>query len=128
MTYFCTYCSKDKDASKGDMPAIQRYQSTRIKSVYSAAKSLGFRFIIFSGEFGLLEPHDPIPYYDHLLLSPEVSEHSKLVANQLDSLGVKELIFFTRNAPIVKPYRDCIKIACNSADVEIKYIYLDNDA
>lgn len=127
MICFCTYCSKDKDDSKGDMPAIQRYQSTRINSVYSAAMSLGFRFIILSGEFGLLEPCEPIPYYDHLLLSSEVAEHSNLVANQLDSLGLKELIFFTRKAPIVKPYRDCIKIACNKAGVDLKYIYLDED-
>jgi hypothetical protein len=124
MTVFCTDCSAEKDHSEGEMPAIQRYQSTRIKSVYSAAKSLGLGFLILSGKYGILEPHDPIPYYDHLLQASEVSEHANLVAGQLETLGVKDLIFFSRPAPVVEPYRDCIKFASEKAEVELKYVYL----
>ncbi len=80
MTIFCTYCSAKKDRSQGELPAIQRYRSHRIKSVYIAAVSLGLKFLILSGEYVILEPSDPIPYYDHLLQSSEVSEHSKKVA------------------------------------------------
>jgi cytoplasmic iron level regulating protein YaaA (DUF328/UPF0246 family) len=50
--------------------------------------SLGQKFLILSGKYGILEPSDPIPYYDHLLQSSEVSEHSKKVADQLETLGV----------------------------------------
>ena len=129
MTIFCTYCSAEKDRSEGDLPAIKRYQSSRITSVYIAAESLGLRFLILSGKYGILEPRDPIPYYDHLLQSSEVPEHSKLVANQLEALDAKDLIFFTRQASVVKPYRDCIKFASEKAGIDLKYVYLPmNDA
>jgi hypothetical protein len=127
MTVSCTYCSAEKDHSEGELPAIQRYRSPRIKSVYTAAKSLGLGFLILSGEYGILEPSDPIPYYDHLLQSSEVSEHSNLVAGQLEALGVKDLIFFTKPAPEVRPYRECIKSASEKAGVELKYVYLPTD-
>ncbi len=127
MTVFCTDCSAEKNHSEGEMPAIQRYKSTRIKSVYSAAKSLGLGFVILSGKYGILEPGDPILYYDHLLQSSEVSEHSNLVAGQLEVLGVKDLIFFSRLAPVVEPYRECIKSASEKAGVELKCVYLPMD-
>ena len=132
MTVFCTYCSADKDRSRGELPAIQRYLSHRIKSVYFAAMSLGLKFLILSGKYGILEPSDPIPYYDHLLQSSEVSEHSKKVADQLEALGVKNLIFFTRSFSDdenLKPYFDCIKLASQKAGIELKFVDLaTNDA
>ena len=129
MTFFCTYCSKDKNQSEGELPAIQRYRSTRINSVFAAAMNLGLEFLILSGEYGILAPCDPIPDYAHLLLPSEVPEHSKLVATQLEALGVKDLVFFTRPDsidPNVKPYCDCIKSACQLAKIELKYIYISN--
>jgi hypothetical protein len=129
MTVFCTYCSAEKDPSEGEIPAIQRYKSTRIRSVYSAAKSLGLGFVILSGKYGILEPSDPILDYDHLLQSSEVSEHSTLVAGQLEALGVKDLIFFSRLGPVVEPYRECINSASAKAGVELKHVFLPmNDA
>ena len=132
MTVFCTYCSAKKDRSQGELPAIQRYRSHRIKSVYIAARSLGLKFLILSGKYGILEPSDPIPYYDHLLQSSEVSEHSKKVADQLEALGVKNLIFFTRSFSDdenLKPYFDCIKFASQKAGIELKFVELaTNDA
>jgi len=127
MTVFCTYCSAEKDRSPGELPAIQRYRSHRIKSVYIAAMSLGLKFLIFSGEYGLLEPSDPIPYYDHLLHSSEVSEHSRRVAGQLEALGVKDIIFFAGSISDdenLKPYFDCIKFASRKAGTELKFVDL----
>jgi hypothetical protein len=124
MTVFCTYCSRDKDHSERELPAIQRYQSRRITSVYCAAKSLGLGFLILSGKYGILKPCDSIPDYDHLLQPSEVSEHSNLVADQLETLGVKDLVFFTKSASDVKPYCECIKLASEKAGIELKYIYL----
>lgn len=127
MTVFCTYCSAKKDRSQGELPAIQRYQSHRIKSVYIAAMSLGLKYLILSGEYGILEPSDPIPYYDHLLQSSEVSEHSKRVADQLEALGVTDLIFFARSFSDdenLKPYFDCMKFASQKAGIELKFIDL----
>ena len=132
MTFFCTYCSAKKDRSLGELPAIQRYRSHRIKSVYIAAMSLGLKCLILSGKYGLLEPSDPIPYYDHLLQSSEVSEHAKRVADQLEALGVKDLIYFAgsfSDDENLKPYSDCIKFASQKVGIELKFVDLaTNDA
>jgi hypothetical protein len=129
MTIFCTYCSAAKDRSEGELPAIQRYQDPRIKSVYDAANNLGIGFLILSGKYGILEPTDPVPYYDHLLQSSEVAEHSNLAASQLETLGVKDLIFFTRKASAKNSYCACIRKAAEEAGVELKFVYLPmNDA
>ena len=132
MTFFCTYCSAKKDRSQGELAAIQRYQSLRINSVYLAAVSLGLNFFILSGKYGILEPSEPIPYYDHLLQSSEVSEHSKKVADQLEKLGVKDVIFFggsLSDDENLKPYFDCIKIASQKAGIELKFVEITiNDA
>ena len=127
MTVFCTYCSAEKNRSQGELPAIQRYRSPRINSVYSAALSLGLEFLILSGEYGMLKPSDPIPYYAHLLIAPEVPEHAQKVAAQLEALGVKDLIFFTR--PLaedknLKPYHNCIKLASQKAGAGLKFVEL----
>jgi len=127
MTVFCTYCSAEKDRSQGELPAIQRYWSHRIKSVYVAALSLDLKFLILSGKYGILEPSEPIAYYDHLLQSSEVSEHSKRVADQLEALGVKDLFFFGRSLSDdnnLKPYFDCIKIASQKAGIELTFVDL----
>jgi hypothetical protein len=125
MTTFCTYCSAEKKRSQEELPAVQRYGSPRINSVYSAALSLGLEFLIFSGEYGILEPSEPIPYYAHLLIAPEVPDHAKKIADQLKALGVKDLIFFTR--PLeedknLKPYLDCIQLASLGAGIELKIV------
>ena len=127
MTILCTYCTDKKDHSEGEMPAIRRYRSPRISSVYSAALSLGLGFAIVSGEYGILDPCDPIPDYVHLLLPEEVPEHSGLVAGQLAVLGADELVFFTKREtadPNVKPYCESISKACKKARVELKFVYL----
>lgn len=132
MTVFCTYCSAKKDRSQGELPAIERYRSHRIRSVYIAAMSLGLQFLILSGKYGILEPSDPIPYYDHLLQCSEVMEHSEQVAVQLKALGVKDLVFFARSFSDdenVKPYFECIKAASQKAGIALKSVALPtNDA
>jgi len=78
----------------------------------------------------MLKPNDPIPYYAHLLIAAEVQDHAKKVASQLETLGVKDLIFFTR--PLeedenLKPYHDCIKIASQKAGAELKFVELTSN-
>ena len=130
MTAFCTYCSAEKDRSQGELPAIQRYRSPRINTVYSAALILGLDFLILSGEYGMLKPNDPIPYYAHLLIASEVPGHAKRVTDQLDAFGVKDLIFFTKSLEEdknLKPYHDCIKSASQKAGTELKFVELTSD-
>jgi len=127
MTYFCTHCVAEKDLSPGDLPAIQRYRSRRLQSVFNAAESVGLGFLILSGLYGILEANDPIPYYDHLLLPSEVSEHSVLVRGQLDSLGVRDIIFFSGTLSEdenLQSYLDCLRNACGEAGIELKFVEL----
>ncbi len=84
------------------------------------------------GKYGILEPSDPIPNYDHLLHSSEVSEHSKRVADQLEALDVKDLIFYAGSLSDdenLKPYFDCVKFGSQKAGIEQKFVELAiNDA
>ncbi|NIM92931.1 MAG: hypothetical protein GTO18_04380 [Anaerolineales bacterium] len=130
MTAFCTYCSAEKNHAPGDLPAIKRYLSQRIRSVYATALSAGIPFFILSGEFGLLEPCDPIPDYEHLLVQSEVNIHAELVAGQFQDFGVKGFVFFTvpvSQDPNVAPYIECMKAACERAGVEMSIVEISGD-
>ena len=54
------------------------------------------------------------------------------VADQLEALGVKDLIFFggsLSDDENLKPYIDCIKFASQKAGIELKFVDLaTNDA
>jgi hypothetical protein len=96
MNAFCTYCSALKSQAPGNIPAIQRYQSLRIRKICQAATELGLGFYILSGEFGLISPHQPIPFYDHLLRPEEVPVMVERVNKQLHEHGLASLVYFTR--------------------------------
>jgi len=116
MQAFCTYCSRDKIAEPGDLPAIRRYQDSRIEKVYAAASKLGLEFYILSGEFGLLHPQQPIQWYDHLLKPEEVSSLADRVAGQLRDYRITGLVYFTESFaqdPNAIPYHDAIVAACS---------------
>jgi len=112
----CTYCSRDKSADPGEIPAIRRYKSARIADVYAAAHKLGVGFYILSGEFGLIPPERPIPWYDHLLKAEEVSQLVGIVAGQIKQYGIAGLAYFTQplaQEPNVVPYHDTLAAACS---------------
>lgn len=124
---FATYCSAAKDSRAELLPAIERYQSVRIRQVLAAATAIGVDFLILSGKFGLLRPTDPTPCYDHLLSPAEVAEHALEVAGQLRALGVGQLIFFTQplaRDPKLAPYLDGLRAACHGAGVELVLVEL----
>lgn len=122
MNALCTNCSGKKHHDRGDVPAIRRYRSQRIRDVYTAALSLKARFYILSGKFGLVGPCDPIPDYDHLLQEHEVTDHAKTVAAQLGEFGVDNLLYVTASVvgePALAPYVETIKRACAAASVTL---------
>lgn len=80
---FITYCSREKVATVGDLPAVERYLSERIRRVAALAQKDGASFRILSGQFGLLSSGDPIPYYDHLLAPEEVNGMAQKIAPAL---------------------------------------------
>jgi hypothetical protein len=124
MLAYCTYCSAEKISSEKPLPAIELYKSERIAQVYNSAEKAGVKFAILSGKFGLVEPHQKIEYYDHLLQASEVENHAKLVAAQLREMKISELVFFTR--PIeedenIGPYVDCVRMASEQIGISLKF-------
>ncbi|MBC8423054.1 hypothetical protein H8E07_02930 [bacterium] len=120
MIAHCTYCSRDKRDDPGELPAIERYLDRRIRDVATRAEAAGELFLILSGEYGLLRADDPIPWYDHLLVADEVADLASIVEDQLRTLGVTELVYYSVDLgvdPLVGPYRRVIAQACDGAGV-----------
>lgn len=119
---YCTYCSAEKLHSEKDLHAIDLYKSKRITDVYNSARRGEKQFLILSGKYGILEPHQAIEYYDHLLTANEVEAHAELVAEQLSAIGISEILFFMSSLEhdaLVKPYLDCISRACEKLGVSL---------
>ena len=122
---FVTPCAAVKDTTARLLPAIERYRSRRIPEVQAAASDLGVDFLIFSGEFGLLEASTLIPYYDHLLLLPEVKLHATRVARQLRQRQVDRILFFSDSPeadPLLLPYLSCLELAADEAGVAVTFL------
>lgn len=130
MQAFCTYCSRDKSNEPGNIPAIRRYLDARIEKVYNAASQLGLGFYILSGEFGLLSPQEPIPWYDHLLRPEEVSSLADRITEQIQKYEITSLVYFTNSSvrdPNVIPYHDAIVAACSRIFRPLLVIELEMD-
>lgn len=128
MTAFSTYCSAEKETYGSPLPAINRYRSDRIRRIYSAAESAGTAFFILSGEYGLLKPTDPIPYYDHLLIGEEVETHSVTVAEQIKQHDITQIIFFTLPVTVdekLAAYHACLRLACQTAAINLSFVEID---
>jgi hypothetical protein len=128
MTVFSTYCSAEKETFGELLPAIERYRSERIRRIYSAALTCGVGFFILSGEFGLLTPNQPIPYYDHLLTGDEVEAHSLTVAEQINQHVITQIIFFTLPVTVdekLVAYHACLRLACQKASISLSLVEID---
>ena len=122
MLAYLTYCSAQKNYSKKALPAIQLYDSERISKVFELAKSQNAKFVILSGKYGLVEAHQQINYYDHLLNQTEVETHANLIASQIAAKCISEIVFFTnpvQTDPNLLPYLRSIKRACEIAKITI---------
>ena len=122
MLAYLTYCSAQKNYSKKALPAIQLYDSERISKVFELAKSQNAKFVILSGKYGLVEAHQQINYYDHLLNQTEVETHANLIASQIAAKCISEIVFFTNPVekdPNLLPYIACIESACEIAKITI---------
>lgn len=128
MTIFSTYCSAEKETVEHALPAVERYRSERIRRIYFAALICGAGFFILSGEFGLLTPTEPIPYYDHLLIGDEIEAHSFKVAEQIKQNGITQIIFFTLPVAAdetLAAYHDSLRLACQSAAINLSIVEID---
>ena len=122
MLVYLTYCSAQKNFSKKALPAIQLYDSERISKVFELAKSQNAKFVILSGKYGLVEVHQQINYYDHLLDQTEVESHAGVMASQIATKDISEIVFFSNSVqtdPNLLPYLRSIKRACEIANIPI---------
>ncbi len=126
----CTYCSAPKREDDGLLPATQRDISSRIQVLAMRAAWERRLFLILSGEFGLLQPEDPIPWYDHLLTAREVGDMSRRVVKQLQAYQLDIIEYYTAPlalVPAVRPYFDLISSACVKAGVALDVHILPGD-
>ncbi|NND76616.1 MAG: hypothetical protein HKN39_00335 [Flavobacteriales bacterium] len=121
MEIFATYCSAHKKEDSGLLPAIERYQSDRIRNIKDLADQKAVPFFILSGKFGLIPAGNPVPFYDHLLINKAVAGHSQKVAQQISEKGINSIRYFTRDPRIdlnIDPYLKCIQKACEICETE----------
>lgn len=131
MLAHCTYCSAEKTHSEELLPAIDLYKSERITKIFNSAQTKGRKFLILSGKLGVIEPHQKIDYYDHLLKASEVEGHAELVASQLKEKKISHLVFYMGSIAHdkhIKPYADCMLEACakSSIPIEIREDYFND--
>ena len=85
-----------------------------------AAALLGLEFYILSGEFGLIPPDRPIPWYDHLLLPDEVDDLVERMVAQIRRNKVDGITYFTTaldaDPNLLAVTHSAIVSACNLAD------------
>ncbi len=122
MTFYCTYCSKNKNNDNNLIPAHLRYSSKRIRWLYEKSINDGNKLLILSGKYGIITAEEPIKYYDQLLLEKHIKKHSKLIEDQLSKLKISKIIFF--HQPIfsdlyLSNYIKCISMACSNKKIDI---------
>ena len=127
MKVIVTYCSGPKREDGGLMPAVDRYLSERIRDLHDQASAEGALFRILSGEFGLLAPEQPVPWYDHLLRPNEVAALARQVAVALVDLKAEMVEYHTADPsvyPEVVSYWDVMAAACRLVKIPQEVILL----
>lgn len=124
MEYYCTICSKEKKSKHGLLPAIERYDSSRIRSVYQEGKQKGVPMIILSGKHGLLSPQDKIEWYDHMIEPEDLLTLITKITYGLHDRNVTKLVFFARErtSPGWELYYSALEITCANLGIPITYV------
>lgn len=127
MKYLLTICSDDKDPRPEPLPARERYQSDFMQQVIAEGERTDTRVLILSGKFGILEPDDEIPYYDHQLTEEEVDNMVPTVAEQLEERMTSKLVAYIKKGREVEgwePYYQLIEKSAAAIGAELTYAEL----
>ena len=122
-----TICCREKDRTEGLLPAIRRYRSDRIRKVHSLARKAGLSFAILSGQFGLIDGEEPIPYYDKLMGDDDLGEIIGLNTAFLENKGIRKVIFLIPDPagdPHLRPYLRSLQSAARAAGNELQTIFI----
>jgi len=117
----CTTCCAEKSLVPGLLPAVERYLHRRIGWCHEEAQHSGRPLLILSGEFGLIDAMQPIPWYDHALESHEVDALVPRVVQTLRERGVRRVRFVAHPAshPGWAPYHKLLQRACEALSIEL---------
>ncbi len=129
-TVYATYCSAPKRTDDGDLPAIERYLSERIRSVDGQAQRDGASFLILSGTYGLITREAPLPWYDHLLAVEEIPAMAAGAQERLRADGIAEVVWFTVHPdtdPYVTRYGEVLRRACEALQIPCRVEIIDAD-
>lgn len=130
MRIYCTICCAEKREEEDLLPAIDRYVSKRIQMVADCAEKDGVHMFIFSGKYGLIPPHYPIPNYDLKLTSTEVTAMAEKLSEQLIDFEVTAVVWFGPHLeayPGYKPYFDALKNACVRHQINLISAHIEAD-
>lgn len=121
MTLHITYCSKDKDRTRKNLSAIQRYDSDRISRIKALTEQKDEDFAILSGKYGLIGPEEEIPFYDELLHEKDIPQLITGVKNFLQSRDVGKVVYHTKKVEGKRtPYYKLLKNACDTLEIELE--------
>lgn len=120
--YLCTTCSKSKRRAAKSLPALERYFSRRLRWVWQESQRLQRPLLIFSGKYGLLKPHEKIPWYDHALQPAEVDDMIHKLIKQLTANRASQLTFYAlpKNTRGWLPYYKAIEQACARLGIKLR--------
>ena len=122
-----TTCCAEKRKDEDLLPAKIRYQSQRVQTVVAESERTKTPLLIFSGEFGILEADEPIPWYNKVLGEEDVEMMVPWVISQLRDRSVTKVTLFARpkDTPGWKPYYSVIEQACRAMGIPITVEIID---
>ena len=128
MKYLLTICSNDKDWADGLLPARQRYLNPFMDRVIAEGERINAPVLILSGQFGLLSPNDPIPYYDYTLTKNKVEKMALMVTEQLKNADATEITAYIKKPRTTNQdwenYYSLIERSAQAANVELEFAQL----
>ncbi|MFP4038279.1 MAG: DUF6884 domain-containing protein [Candidatus Nanohaloarchaea archaeon] len=127
MMLHVTYCSREKDRTRKNLPAIERYDSERIERIKALAEERDEDFAILSGKYGLIKAQEEIPFYDELLRQKDIPELINEVKNFLQSENIEKVVYHTEEVEGERrPYYKLIKNACDTLNIEIEKKFIQD--
>lgn len=121
MKLHVTYCSKDKDRTRKNLPAIKRYNSNRINEINALAQKQDEKFAILSAKYGLIMPQEEIPFYDELMREQHIPQLITGVKNFIKTKNVEKVIYHTKEVEGQRiPYFKLMKNACETLEIDFE--------
>lgn len=124
----CSICSREKDSRPGLLPARERYKGSHVTFVEKIAAKSRLRLFFLSGKLGVIDADSCIPVYDYLLAPEGVQSLSYDIWDQLESLGIEEIRFYTKHKPAWEPYLEALRLGAYAAGVKLVVELLPDDA